>query len=484
MASTYLTPGVYIEEIAKLPPSIAPVATAIPAFIGYTEKALSGANASLTNKPTRITSLIEYETYFGKAQPEDNLAVTLVQTTSSGTVVSETISAAFGGASSKHNTYYAMEAYFANGGGPCYVVSIGPYKALGTDLAKAEFELGLAAAAKEDEPTLLVFPEGQSLPEKDHYSLLVDALVQCGKLQNRFALMDMHHTGDGLLTSGDVQTAANATRTGISPTDTTFLKYGALYFPDIRTDFPYRYNESQVAVTHTLDGAPGPQNGHKLADLNNSASAAFSTALYNKLKRVVDNFDVTLPPSPVMAGVYASVDSARGVWKAPANVALADAIDLTCKVTNDIQDLLNVDPTTGKSVNCIRAFTGKGIVVWGARTLAGNDNEWRYINVRRFCTFAEMSCKLATAAFVFEPNDANTWVKVQSMIENFLTTLWRQGALQGAKPEHAFYVAVGLGKTMSSLDILEGRMIVEIGLAVVRPAEFIILRFSQMLATT
>src|ERR1700745_638582 len=99
MASTYLTPGVYIEEIPKLPPSIAPVATAIPAFIGYTEKALSAANTSLTNKPTRITSPIEYETYFGNAQPEDNLAVTLVQTTSSGTVVSETISAAITGAS-------------------------------------------------------------------------------------------------------------------------------------------------------------------------------------------------------------------------------------------------------------------------------------------------------------------------------------------------------------------------------------------------
>jgi phage tail sheath protein FI len=482
MATTYLTPGVYIEEIPKLPPSIAPVATAIPAFIGYTEKALSAANTSLTNKPTRITSLIEYETYFGNAQPEDNLVVTLVQTTSKGAVVSETISVA--GASSKHNMYYAMQAYFANGGGPCYVVSISPYKALGTDLVKAEFEQGLGAAAKEDEPTLLVFPEGQSLAETDHYTILVEALAQCGKLQNRFTIMDLHDTGAGLVTSGDVQTAAKASRDGISPTDITQLKYGALYFPDIRTDFPYRYNESQVAVKHTVDGAAGTLDGKKLADLNNSASSAFNTSAYNKLKRAVDRFDVTLPPSPAMAGVYASVDNARGVWKAPANVALADAIDLTCKVTNDIQDLLNVDPTTGKSVNCIRAFTGKGIVVWGARTLAGNDNEWRYINVRRFCTFAEMSCKLATAAFVFEPNDANTWVRVQSMIENFLTTLWRQGALQGAKPEHAFYVAVGLGKTMSSLDILEGRMIVEIGLAVVRPAEFIILRFSQMLATS
>jgi uncharacterized protein len=196
----------------------------------------------------------------------------------------------------------------------------------------------------------------------------------------------------------------------------------------------------------------------------------------------LDAFNVTLPPSPIVAGVYAAVDAARGVWKAPANVPLAGAVDLTFKVTNVIQDGLNVDASTGKSINCLRAFSGKGILVWGARTLAGNDNEWRYINVRRLFNMVEESCKKATEAFVFEPNDANTWVKIQSMCENFLTTIWRQGALQGAKPEHAFYVAVGLGKTMSPLDILEGRLIVEIGMAAVRPAEFIILRFSHLLA--
>jgi hypothetical protein len=145
-------------------------------------------------------------------------------------------------------------------------------------------------------------------------------------------------------------------------------------------------------------------------------------------------------------------------------------------------DGLNVDAVSGKSINAIRSFTGKGTLIFGARTLAGNDNEWRYVSVRRFFNMVEESTKKATEPFVFEPNDANTWVRVQGMIENFLTTLWRQGALQGAKPEHAYYVAVGLGKTMTALDILEGRMIVEIGLAVVRPAEFIILRFSHKLA--
>ena len=189
-----------------------------------------------------------------------------------------------------------------------------------------------------------------------------------------------------------------------------------------------------------------------------------------------------LPPSGAIAGVYAAVDSERGVWKAPANVSLNSVVSPAAKISQEQQADYNVDVNAGKSVNIIRSFTGKGVLVWGARTLAGNDNEWRYVNVRRFFNFVEESVKKATEQFVFEPNDANTWVRIQAMIENFLTVLWRQGALQGIKPEHAFYVSLGLGKTMTALDILEGRMIIEIGMAAVRPAEFIILRFSHKMA--
>jgi phage tail sheath protein FI len=191
----------------------------------------------------------------------------------------------------------------------------------------------------------------------------------------------------------------------------------------------------------------------------------------------------SVPPSGPVAGIYARVDNARGVWKAPANESINSVTGPRVQITANEQANLNVDAVAGKSINAIRTFVGRGnAIVWGARTLAGNDNEWRYISVRRFFNMVEESSKNATEQFVFEPNDENTWVKVQGMIENFLTVLWRQGALQGAKPEHAFYVAVGLGKTMTPLDILEGRMIVEIGMAVVRPAEFIILRFSHKMA--
>ncbi|WP_452598746.1 phage tail sheath family protein, partial [Pontimicrobium sp. MEBiC01747] len=133
----------------------------------------------------------------------------------------------------------------------------------------------------------------------------------------------------------------------------------------------------------------------------------------------------------------------------------------------------------GKSINAIRSFTGKGVLVWGARTLAGNDNEWRYVPVRRFFNMVEESVKKATEQFVFEPNDANTWVRIKAMINNFLTLQWRAGALAGPTPESAFYVNIGLGETMTAQDILEGNMIVEIGMAAVRPAEFIVLKFSH-----
>jgi len=147
-------------------------------------------------------------------------------------------------------------------------------------------------------------------------------------------------------------------------------------------------------------------------------------------------------------------------------------------VTHQQQEGLNVDAKDGKSINVIRKFEGRGpAIVWGARTLAGNDNEWRYISVRRFFNMVEESTKNATEQFVFEPNDRNTWIRVKSMVENYLTQQWKSGALMGTTTREAFFVKVGLGETMTEQDIWEGRMIVEIGLAVVRPAEFIVLRF-------
>lgn len=190
---------------------------------------------------------------------------------------------------------------------------------------------------------------------------------------------------------------------------------------------------------------------------------------------------IILPPSPAVAGAYATTDRERGVWKAPANVSLNGVIAPVKKITSKDQEQLNIDSNNGKSINAIRGFVGKGTLVWGARTLDGNDNEWRYVSVRRLFNMIEESTKKASQFAVFESNDAVTWLKVKAMIESFLYGIWQQGGLAGATEEQAYFVNIGLGKTMTQQDVLEGRMIAEIGLAAVRPAEFIILKFSHKL---
>jgi len=478
MASAYKTPGVYIEEVPKFPPSVAPVETAIPAFIGYTERAQYAVANDLNLRPTRIASLVEYEELFGGPQPEEDVNVAATVTTENSVVKAQAAVASLAeSARSKHILHYALQMFFANGGGPCWIVSVGLYKATFAAVPDvAELVKGLEALEKEDEPTLIVVPEAQSLTIANFKTLQEAALAQCEKLQDRFVIMDLH--GDDISMSEPKATDKLLTAVGNFRDDgigTKSLKYGAVYAPNIETTLDLAVDDKKTDITITTDGAAA--SAVKLNTLKES-----NNALYELARTAIKDMPCVLPPSSAIAGIYAAVDNSRGVWKAPANVSLSNVVATTFQFTNVEQDQMNMDVTAGKSVNAIRSFVGRGTLVWGARTLAGNDNEWRYVNVRRFFIFVEESVKKATHQFVFEANDANTWVKVQGMIENFLTTLWRQGALQGSKPEHAFYVAVGLGKTMTALDILEGRMIIEVGMAAVRPAEFIILRFSHKMA--
>ena len=182
-----------------------------------------------------------------------------------------------------------------------------------------------------------------------------------------------------------------------------------------------------------------------------------------------------LPPSGAVTGIIHRTDLQRGVFKAPANERVLATHGPTTAFDDHDQESFNVHPT-GKSINIIRALRGRGTRVWGARTLAGNDNEWRYVPVRRFFSFVETWVKQAAEPIVFEPNDANTWMNFRTMLINFLTAQWRQGALVGRDTTEAFFVHIGLGETMTAQDILEGRMIIEIGMAVSRPAEFIVIR--------
>ncbi|MGF1989747.1 MAG: phage tail sheath family protein [Nostoc sp. ZfuVER08] len=450
---TYKTPNVYVEEISTFPPSVADVSTAIPAFIGYTEKAQKD-DEDLTNQPTRISSLLEYETLFGKAQAS-NFEVT----TDAGGISSITTPEL------NYLMYYALRLFFDNGGGSCYIVSVGQY---GTEpLKKANFETGLSALAKEDEPTLILLTDAVNLSEIDYYALCQQTLKQCNKLKDRFAIFDI------LQEKKDKTGGVDKFRDAIG-IETDELKYGAAYYPYLQTSLNYYYTDDSVTIKGVGDTAD--TQAQKLTDTKTQR-----TDLYNKIQTEISKKRVVLPPSAAVAGVYARVDRDKGVWKAPANVSLASILAPTVKISNEEQENLNIDPTAGKSINAIRSFTGKGTLIWGARTLAGNDNEWRYIPVRRLFNLIEESIQKATAFVVFESNNAITWLKVKSLIESYLEGLWRQGALAGSTPEQAYFVNIGLGKSMTAQDILEGRMIVEIGLAAVRPAEFIILKFSHKL---
>jgi uncharacterized protein len=463
------TPGVYIEEIPKLPPSIAQVETAIPAFIGYTDIAVDSRGQSLLNEPRRITSMLEYIRYFGQPAVETQITVNINERNGNFEVNGAI------GARSKYLMYYALQMFFENGGGPCWIVSTGNYVDAGGTVVQTDLKKGLDATERVNEITLYVFPDAQGLDSAaDYYGLYTSAIDMCVKLQDRFTIMDVWQ--DPALPADDWFTNISGLRNAPLPNEVDRLKYAAVYYPNLESTIDFFYGgegsgDANVKIVHT--GGNGSLNG-TLSELKGK-----NNVLYFKARSAIRAIPCIMPPSPSMAGIYARVDAARGVWKAPANVSVNAVIQPVKLLTDSDQARLNVDTDFGKSINVIRYFTGRGIIVWGSRTLAGNDNEWRYVPVRRFFNTIEESVKNATVQFVFEPNDRNTWTRVRSMIEIFLTLQWRAGALMGTTPEEAFYVRVGLNETMSEFDIFEGRMIVEIGMAVVRPAEFIILQFSH-----
>jgi phage tail sheath protein FI len=204
----------------------------------------------------------------------------------------------------------------------------------------------------------------------------------------------------------------------------------------------------------------------------------FHDPAYSKFKDAVINHQKEIPSQGAIAGLYCKNDRERGVWKSPANITVQGIEKPLFEVSNTEQDHLNVDIVSGKSINVIRTFTGKGALVWGARTLDGNSNEWRYIAIRRFFSFAEESIKKTMENFVFESNNALTWVKIKATITSFLVDQWKSGALVGNTMNEAFFVNIG-ENTTSPTEILNGIINVQIGMAVARPAEFIILEFSH-----
>jgi len=486
--SSYKTPGVYVQEIAKLPPSVAQVDTAVPIFIGHTETAERNGD-SLVLVPTRITSMDQYVTWFGDPRKEEFEVVVQdaddPEKIPSVKLVPKAIEI-------DYRMFYAAQMFFDNGGGECYILSLGLYKDLTSKPTPGAYWSDQIEniLKKELEPTLIVFPDlvGKSStepptseePKAAYLTTYESALKFCKdpKINNYFVVMDVaqhqKNRNSPILDAGHFRELAGTIDE---------LKYGASYYPYIVTSITPSYDPKGITVkglppvpppTPPEDGSTPPDTElQKLEDIRDKRNQLFNLIVdaINTQTRLV------LPPSSAMAGIYASIDSTRGVFKAPANTGIANVLAPAVKVSDQDQDDFNVDTTAGKSINVIRSFRGLGTLVWGARTLAGNDREWRYISVRRFFNMVEESVKRSLFRFVFEPNSPNTWISIRASVEAFLETQWRAGALLGNTPNDAYFVRVGVPETFSTAEMLDGFMVVEIGMAVVRPAEFIVLKF-------
>lgn len=216
------------------------------------------------------------------------------------------------------------------------------------------------------------------------------------------------------------------------------------------------------------------------ANLDNYLLAALP--IFAQIQQLIANSMNVLPPSGYLAGIWAKSDTLNGVWNAPANIALAGVTSPLYAMNDSQQASFNM-PTNGQSICIIRSQPSRGNVVWGARTLDGNSNDYRYIQVRRTLIYVEQSIKQALQTYVFAANDATTWSAVTASISSFLTGLWQQGGLMGSKSSDAFTVQCGLGSTMTSQNILDGYMIVAVTLQMIHPAEFIELTFTQTMGS-
>jgi hypothetical protein len=544
----YFAPGVYVEEVDRGSRPIEGVSTNIAGFIGFTEDVRGDAELF---KPMLVTSWNEYLEYFAK-QGSDGFT--------------------------DFNAYlpFAVYGWFLNGGGRCWVVSIGtklPLKAgeqappaeeaalqLRTAGNRPSLRLALKPAAQENgrvnvtvsesepipptepnaEPPLntgeffkvIVSQNGEILEEYDHLTMNPEVETQVGTyavtaLQESpfVSIADLQTPGQPLsrrpangfyevspppqVPTADrfprVVQGVRDERTGIQGIF-EIDEITMLAFPDLMRvyqdgildlDQVHGIMEALVSLCESnapgrmvvLDpppckggGAPVPPSQVKPQHVAQWLSAfnrrsQFAAVYYPWIK--VPNprnggRPILVPPSGHMLGVWSRTDETRGVYKAPANETPRGVTGLAYETNLREQELLNP-----MGINCIRTFPNRGIKIWGARTLVEPDNvQWRYISVRRLMSYIERSVELGTQWVVFEPNDQDLWARVTRTVSNFLERIWREGALFGASPAEAFYVKCDASINTHETMML-GRLYIEVGVCPVRPAEFVIFRFSQ-----
>lgn len=464
-------PGVYVGETPPAPPPAPQAPTTVAAFIGHTERALDGAT-SLAGVPRRVRSMVEFERLFGGpprpcfrlADPvaagaadrsgRSDLPVVLVD--DPGPPARQR---ALVHAGPVYMLHAALRHFFTNGGGPAWVVSAGTYDAA-FDVGR--FLSALGALDAEEEPTLLIIPEAAALPRDDARGLHRAALAQCAQRRDRFAFLDIRA---GFRDRDDPQgDPVRAFRADLGSDGSAF---GAAYYPWLRTTlFSERdFNPDQLLPdNHALPGQ-SPQ-GSGLSE--------------GRILQAMADLSNLLPPGAAMAGLYTVSDQSRGVWAAPANLTVRAVHAPAVAINSTAQADLN-SPARGAPVNAIRHLPGRGVLVWGARTLDASGPEWRYVPVRRTAIMIETTLSRAARALASQPNTLPTWRLLRAQAEAFLGGLWRQGGLAGARPEEAYALRIGPGETMTQADIDAGHMILAISIAPTRPAEFLTFTVTQVM---
>ncbi|MFD3971068.1 phage tail sheath family protein [Streptomyces cyaneofuscatus] len=508
---SYLTPGVYVEEVQSGARPIEGVGTAVAAFVGFAE-------TGPFHQPTLVTNWDQYVQTFGTFTADTYLT-------------------------------HAVYGFFANGGGAAYIVRIGG-PAQGSSEAAAPGAVGQAPApvalggflvsaksgTSDGLSVEIADPEGDSPPE-DRFRLLVR---QAGKVVETYDVSTRKNVKGYLVTQAreskliqvteqpgtaqsrpEKQTVALASApatgtpgSGVARLDASEYVgdpaartgFGGLEsideitmvaVPDLMSAFQRGDIDAEgvktvqlAVISHceqmgdrvaVLDTPPG-MNAQQVRTWRNDEAGYDSryATLYYPWVKVFDpaaGRNSLVPPSGHVAGVWARSDGERGVHKAPANEVIRGAVDLEIRLSKGEQDLLN--PI---GVNCVRAFPGRGIRIWGARTLS-SDPAWRYLNVRRLFNYLEESILLGTQWVVFEPNDDRLWSSIRRNVTAFLTEEWRRGALFGRTAEEAFYVRCDRSNNpQESIDL--GQVVCEIGVAPVKPAEFVVFRLSQFSDST
>jgi len=503
MAQSYASPGVYIEEVERGTKPIQSVGTSLAAFVGITAeaslKAIDAATGkriaveSRLNKPTLVTSWTQFSDIFGSFCPGAYLPD-------------------------------AVYGYFANGGGPCYVTSLRalqegsdfvktaeiliPSKGKGTSfkvVAKVAGPAGnnlvvtIKASGEESFDISVAHEIKSNLTMKKGENYILDASFETITISDAGPATALPAEGTYHLAGGGAQplTAKDfigdpAERTGFGGLE-ALDEIRLLVCPDVMTGYDGSKESMErikmiqdAMITHceklryrfaVLDTPPGLRAQQALEWRHYVNFDSSYAAMYYPWIEVADfsgsgSTTKLVPPSGHVVGIYNRTDSNLGVHKAPANDVVLGALELETRVSKGEQDVLN--PV---GVNCIRSFPARGIRVWGARTLSSN-GAWRYVNVRRLFILVEASMEVGLSWVVFEPNDSTLWAKVTRDVTSYLRVVWRSGALFGTTPEQAFYVKCD--EELNPLEIRDlGQLIIEVGLAPVKPAEFVIFRISQ-----